>query len=218
MDSEARGIFQGSRCLPDKQCKCSSERLLFSNKGCKTMQASRQGACKHLSRQWLCSGFQQYIDEQFNSPEQLAKSALAYTAQPKPSSFFICCVSLAIDMVLLSLGLLGASSYSLRQFGNLCYFILSLWLTVGWPWEDSQNSPWLFALCNLTSPHPVSFSPSHPCKRLDEMKLYDTVRCVSVLEFCNLNASVPLLSNRNDSLNSIYRLVFCCHCGGFAGS
>lgn len=110
---------------------------------------------------------------------------------------------LAIYMVLSSLGLLGTSSYSLKPFGNLCYFMLSLWLTVGWPWEDSQNSPWLFALGSLNSPHAVSFSPCHPCKRLDKMKLYDTVRCVSVLEFCNLNASVPLLSNRNDSLNSI---------------
>lgn len=94
MDSEARGIFQGSRCLPDKQCKCSTEGLLFSNTGCKAMQASRQGACKHLSRQWLCSGFQQYIDEQFNSPEQLAKSALALYCATKTKLFlYLLCVS-----------------------------------------------------------------------------------------------------------------------------
>lgn len=31
MDSEARGLFQGSRCLPDKQCKCSAKGLVFHN-------------------------------------------------------------------------------------------------------------------------------------------------------------------------------------------
>lgn len=40
-------------------------------------------------------------------------------------------MSLFAVLILASLSLLGASLYSLRQFGKLCCFMLSLWLTVG---------------------------------------------------------------------------------------
>lgn len=57
MDSEACGFFQGSRCLPHKQCKCSAKGLLFSEIVCRTIPASRQGVRKHLTRHWPCPGF-----------------------------------------------------------------------------------------------------------------------------------------------------------------
>lgn len=75
MDSKASGLFQGSRCLPDKQCKCSAKGLHFSSVVCKTMPASRQG-----DSHWPGSGFQPCSGEQFNSPEQLSKPAWAYAA------------------------------------------------------------------------------------------------------------------------------------------
>uniref|UniRef100_A0A8C3MCP7 Tubulin--tyrosine ligase-like protein 5 n=1 Tax=Geospiza parvula TaxID=87175 RepID=A0A8C3MCP7_GEOPR len=80
---------------------------------------------RHLTGHWPYSQFQPYIGEQFNSPEQLGRPACV-----TKSSLSLCMLCSFCNLPA-SLSLLGTSLYSLRQFGKLCCFMLSLWLTVG---------------------------------------------------------------------------------------